>query len=353
MFADEMDLLLLTAWRWTCKTNYHQAVSLFKHSLTARLDCFVPYLPKLVDIMNDHRTVFGGEFALAFIVRDDSYHHKTLEIFIGDFMFDPPIRDRIDRQWHMTHTLFFALPHLIAQTLLICMKNGYTIYMHQSFTPSVVAPVTHTPCTVLSNFVTGYGFTCSHPRLTLHLRALLANQELAFIDLFDRSLLGNLDRMGFPIEVSPSAWTEYRRARTLLLTGVASATDDDDDDVENSETGRTGNRCQECWRDLYICPTQGRFFGDKGSFVDFFDPLSGGETHCAENNIPPLGPMIVWHVMYTFDCDEGCDLYDEVLEEGIASIPALFRNAYDPYSEIRNLIIDRNDRMYWLQRAER
>lgn len=352
MFADEMDLLSLTAWRLTCKTNYRQAVSSFRRSLTARLEKFVPYPHTLVDIVNNHHAVFGGEFALSFILREDSYCPNTLEIFAADFMFEKIcdavldnrlFQELIERRSYTTNTLFYALRRHIAQSLLIRMTNGSTIYIHQSYTASPTAPITRAPCTALSNYVSGYGFGCSHPRLTLHRRALLADQELPFVDLFDRTVLDNLNRLRFSVEVSPSSWVEYRRAPPLYPPGHLALCDDHDDDghaVSDHTDTDSAPDSEECWRHLYICPTQGRFFGDKGSFVDFFDPLDGDEQYCVENNIAPFGPMVVWRVMSTFDCDEGCDLYDDVLEEGVTSIPVLFRK--DPYAEIRELILDRN-----------
>ena len=351
MFADEMDILTLTRWRLTCKSNYRQATSSLRRSLTTRLDAFVPYSHKLVDIVTEHRAVFGGEFALSFILRDDTYQPNDLEIFASDSSFenlcaavldDQPIRDRIERRSFTTHTLFNALRRLVARTLLIKMTSGRTIHIHQSYTASPSAPITRVPCTALSNFVTAYGFGCSHPRLTLDRRALLADQEVPFMQKFDDDALKNLEAIRFSLEVSPAAWPEYSRSAAPDVPDEPTV--DIPEDAATVDTIQGGaaddlDGSEECWRHIFICPSQGRYFGDVGSFVDYFDPLDGAEALCVERNIAPFGPMMVWRVMSTFDCAEGCDLYDDVLDEGVTSIPVLFKK--DPYSELRDLISDR------------
>ena len=48
--------------------------------------------------------------------------------------------------------------------------------------------------------------------------------------------------------------------------------------------------------------------------------------------------MVMWRVLSSFDCDEGCD-FDDVLEEGVTTIPVLVQR--DPYGEMLDVISDR------------
>ena len=98
-----------------------------------------------------------------------------------------------------------------------------------------------------------------------------------------------------------------------------------DDDVLGTETGEYFFKPEECWREHYLCPSQGRFFGDRGSFVDFFDPLRGGEEYCAQNNVAPFGPMVIWRVLSTFSCEGGCDIYNDAIDAGVPPIPVMIR----------------------------
>ena len=103
---------------------------------------------------------------------------------------------------------------------------------------------------------------------------------------------------------------------------------------------------QSCSRRFYTCPSQGRFFGDHGSLVIFFDPLGGDSAYCEEHNIAPFGPMILWRIISSFSCDDGCD-FDDILEEGVTSIPVFIKR--DPSGELRDVVSDRymgNEHVY-------
>ncbi|KAI1782639.1 hypothetical protein LXA43DRAFT_905154 [Ganoderma leucocontextum] len=338
-------MFTLTNWRLTCKTNYHQCSAALRRSLLTLLQPFVPFPSVIVDIIRENHCLLGGEFALSFLLRDPTYKPADLEIYTSDFEFeavcdailgDLNIRTQIRAYERSTTTTFATLLRLIAQTLSIRLLNGRSIYIHRSYTTSAAAPLSRTPCTALSNFVTAYGFGCSHPSLTLQRRGLLADQETPFLSDVDSSIMDNLRAHRFSLAASPAAWPEYRCSfipRDL----------DDPSDLVPVESAilkpDASTTADDCWRHQYICPSQGRYFSDRGSFVDFFDPLGGDEAMCVDNNIAPFGPMVVWRLMSTFECDEGCGFYDDVLEEGVTSIPVLFKK--DPYGELRDIVSDR------------
>ena len=443
MFADEMDMLSLIRWRLTCKTNYHQASAALRRTFIHLLNPFVPSPCTLIDIVSKYRGIFGGEFALAFILRDPTYVPQRLEIFSSDFdhdalcdaiLDDPSIRMKIAERSIITNSVIDALRLLVSRTLVIRTTGGKTIYVHRSYTNSPCAPVSRAPCTALSNFVTAYGFACSHPRLTLNRRALLADIDLTNQYGINRDIQKDLINHKFTLSVSPAAWLEYmhkppanqREALVFLphtkdhnvsaihdgpdvpqdgvdpyeapivcLAGAHALGDTPRDDNLNGNAGLAvapplegtaegqntldvegtlgpqegpaseedrenadapdnvegpdddegiyhtdmPGLAEECWRHLFICPSQGRYFGDRGSFVEFFDPLNGDETLCADNGVAPFGPMVVWRVLSSFDCAEGCDIYDDVLEDRITSIPVLINK--DPYGEVQDVVSDR------------
>ena len=329
MFADMMDIRSLLRWRSTCSVNYIHGTASLRRTLMTRLQPFIPSPLHFVDIVTQHGAVIGGELALSFFLRHEDYRPSCLEIYASNFQYndlctaildEPDIKQCVEKHVFLTSSVYHAMTRLVAETLIIHMKNGRTLYVYQSYTCSSSAPVTRSTCTALSNFVTGHSFGCSHPVLTLAGRGLLADRELMFLSARDNLSIDNLLAHGFSLAVSPTAWPEYRR-------------DIDDDTLRSAE---------ECWREKFVCPSQGRFFGDKGSLVGFFDPLSADEDKCVANNLAPFGPMVIWRSMSTFDCDDGCDFLDDVLEQGVTSIPVLFRK--DPFGELRDDIADR--RMY-------
>ncbi|PIL26233.1 hypothetical protein GSI_11988 [Ganoderma sinense ZZ0214-1] len=321
-----MDIRSVCQWRATCRTNYQYATSSLRRSLTSRLGAFVPQPLALIDAVTKYGAVFGGELALSFILRLEPYTPLFLEIFASNYQYErlcetivdnPSITALIDSHVILNSSLFRALRRLVAQTLAIRLTNGKTIYVHQSYTCSPSAPIARATCTAFSNFVTEYSFGCSHPELTFARRALLSDEEIPHFTPQDSQSLDRLLAHEFSLAISPTAWPEYRR----------------------NMDGDTLVSAEECWRHRFLCPKQGRFFGDRGSLVGFFDPLAHYEARCVKDNLPPFGPMVIWRLMTSFDCDDGCEYLDDVLEQGVVSIPVLFKK--DPFGELRDCVSDR------------
>ena len=136
MFADEMDMLSLIRWHLTCKTNYHQASAALRRTFIHLLNPFVPCPRTFINVVSKHRGIFGGEFALAFILRDPTYMPKRLEIFSSDFdhdalcdaiLDDPSIRTKIAEHSIITNSVLDALRLLVSRTLVIRTLDGKAI----------------------------------------------------------------------------------------------------------------------------------------------------------------------------------------------------------------------------------
>lgn len=326
MIVDEMDIRTICQWRATCQETYRQACSSLRGCLTKRVRAFVPQPHAFVDLVTRHGAVFGGELALSFVLRHEIYRPSHLEVYASNYQYhrlcgailnDPELLPFIARHTVVTNTVSHTLRRLVAETLIVHLTNGKDVYVHQSYTCSPSAPITHSFCTALSNFVTAYSFGCSHPELTLTGRSLLADHALSFMADQDWQSLDRLLSYGFYLAISPTAWPEYRREM--------------DGDILRSP--------EECWRERHVCPNQGRFFGDFGSLVRFIDPLGDDEDRCMKNNLPPFGSMVVWRLSSTFECEHGCKYLDEVLEHGVTSIPVLFWK--EPFTCIRECASDR------------
>ena len=218
MFADNMDVYTLTMWRLTCKANYHQGSASLRRTLVALLRHFVPFPSTLIAIMRMHHAIFGGELALAFFLRDDSYIPADLEIFTTEFEFDavcnaivadPHVHSNVHTVRSRSNGALFTIRRLVSQTFQVQLVTGKSIYVHRSYTCSAASPLTRSPCTALSNFVTPYSFGCSHPTLTLSRRALMADQEPSYLLDVDMSIMNHLRAHQFSLAVSPSEWPEY------------------------------------------------------------------------------------------------------------------------------------------------
>ena len=220
MFADEMDIMSLTQWRLTCKTNYYQAVGSLKQSLTKMLDHFVPNPDFLLRTINKTRSVIGGEFALAFLLRDLSMLPKQLDVYASDYEFtalctylleDPDISRTITQYTRTQNPVLDALRLLVSSVLIIETTKGTSIRIHRSYMASSAAPLSRASCTALSNFITAHGYGCSHPLLTLNRRALIADQDIPQLFALNVDVQDRLIKHGFSLAFSPIAWLEFRR----------------------------------------------------------------------------------------------------------------------------------------------
>ena len=145
MFADNMDVYTLTRWRLTCKANYHQGSASLRRTLFALLRPFVHFPSTLIAIMTTHHAIFGGELALTFLLRDDSYRPTDLEIFTTDFEFedvcnaimaDPHIHPNIHGVRSRANAALFTLCRLVSHTFQVQLVSGKSIYVHRSYTSS-------------------------------------------------------------------------------------------------------------------------------------------------------------------------------------------------------------------------
>lgn len=333
MIADELDIKTLCQWRATCKQNYTQGTASLRRSLMKTLNPFVPNPSSFVDLVKTQEALIGGEVALAFILRDSSYSARDLEIFATPLRFgelcDAVLKDlgdvRVRTTSRVEHSIPFALQRLISITFQVELSNGRSIHIHSSFTCTAVAGIARTITTALSNYVSGHGFACSHPHLTLLRRGLLADIALDARNHVDFRVMGNMVSQGFHFAVSPSAWPEY----------------------QYSFRDNAPSDAFQCCRSLYVCPSQGRFFGDPGSFVNYFDPLRGDAARCVLRLLPPYGSMLVWRLWTTFRCSENCDEIDEFLGDGLTSTPVLF--VRDSRGSARDIVVHTLDGRKTLQ----
>ena len=70
---------------------------------------------------------------------------------------------------------------------------------------------------------------------------------------------------------------------------------------------------RSCLRSTYLCPQQGRYFGDKGSLVAVIDLFQTGIQDLKSRSLPPYGIMAAWRLPSDVLCDERCDEVDEIV----------------------------------------
>ena len=264
-----MDLPSLVCWRKTCTANHAQSTASLSRTLDWLVNVFVSHPTALLRLITEFRAVIGGEVALAYVRRHVPFRPRSLEIFVGRVEYEALCRAILSDP-HLSRDVVLASDHVVSyplctqrdivETLQLRLRSGLGIQVRRSSTLSPLSPVTRAPCTALMNFVSAQSFGCAYPRLTLNGRALVCDMGAGNVDLADAAAREAVIDMGMDIGDTPARWPEYC---------IWSAT------PSNVET------VTACWRTHFICPGQGRYFGDAGSFVGLVAPLDcGAEGKC-------------------------------------------------------------------------
>ena len=312
MIADEMDIASVICWRQTCTANYAHAVGSLERKLVQLVDLFVTYPTALLRVVTEFNAVIGGEVALAYILRDVPIRPHSLEIFASRLQYEAICRaiisdpllsvDIVDATTLKAHYTL-CTQRDITQTLQLRLRSGLEMHVRRSSTLSPLSPIARVPCTAFMNFVTPQSFGCAYPRLTLNHQSLLSDLATGAADHLDEAARKLLVDVGIDAAVRPSHWREYR---------IWSRTPSDMDTVN------------ACWRSHFICPEQGRFFGDRGSFVDFISPLECGAVELRIRRAPPFGCTIVWRLSSSYECVMSCEGRDRLLPNGVTSQAIMF-----------------------------
>ena len=308
-----MDMPTLLAWRATNRSNYADVRSELQSSLHRLLADFVPSPPALLSLVTRTRALLSGEFALCYLLRDDSFVPYSLDIYVGSVWFDVFIDSfGVSRELSGYQTTWtsnnFDDRHVdtrhVTDSLDISLSNGRSIIIHAAASSSACHAIACSPSSLGTTFVTEFSFATAYPRLTFSRRAivcyaLLAESSPSEIDAYQR-----IRNNGFSFEEDPASWTEYSGEQ---YSGVELPPFD-------------------CLRSLYMCPQQGRYFGDEGSMVCFMDTLSVDVTLLKDRCIPPYGIMAVWRLPSSVACDAQCDEFDDILAPGVLVTSLMFED---------------------------
>lgn len=261
----------------------------------------------LPDILWQHldetRSVVGGLGALSFFLLAPNLRPSALDIFVSSDQ-EANLRQRLAddeelelqegpvRVWRPLERQEFT--SLVARTRTYWCAHGRSLNIHTSTSLSPLDPIAASVTTALCNWVSASVFACGYPALTLRRRAV--GRELFRRDTVVATLYWHLLHVGFEINTDPSAWDDYR----ALLS-----------DADNDSQ-------QPCMRSLYLCPTQGRFFGDPGSLVNVFVVKEIDHDALRASHQPPYGIATVWRRGRGRQaCDGPCTDRDPLLPQGV------------------------------------
>ncbi|KAI0711626.1 hypothetical protein C8Q76DRAFT_694496 [Earliella scabrosa] len=305
-----MDMPTLMRWRATCRTTYTECKASIDRDIGRILRPFFPDFEPLLDLMTEHRAVVGGVAALSLVLRDPSVTCDVLQMYAGCYMYRYLI-EKLSSSSVLSRQIVvreatevpsqISVERDIAAATTFVLKTGKFFVVYKSGVISACSTLSRSPSTAHMTFFTQHTFACAYPALTLARRAILSDMRLETKCETDAAVNSALTRAGFEFDVDPRRWPEYNIPIHGGIPPMSYA----------------------CLRDLYLCPVQGRYFGDRGSLVGFFDPLSPMIPHLRALHVPPFGAMVAWRLLTTFDCAASCDITDRVLHEWLVSTPIL------------------------------
>ena len=320
-----MDLPTLLTWCNTCNINYAHATAALKRTLTRNINQFLSQPIVLLDVISRYGAAIGGEVALAFVRRHQPVQPRTLEIFVGaslhgafcaELLSDNRVIPDVVGTAVAASRYPYILERDVLKTVQINLRGGQSIYIRQSSTLSPLSPIARSICTAMVNFVTPHSFGCAYPALTLDDKSLVSDIRQNSMSDFDVRLMQTLAEQHIDSASDPASWPQYRTW---------------------SPTPAVPDTTKACWRSHFICPEQGRFFGDHGSLVGFVDPLGMPAATLQERGAPPFGTAVVWRLSPTYRCPLSCETHDSTLPVGQTSTAViLIRDPFAPRRRGRN-----------------
>ena len=172
-----MDIPTLLSWKATCTRNYLDVADELRDSLRRLLADFVPSPTALLSLITRTRSLISGESAIQYMLRDEAFLAKSLDIYVGSVLFHTFIDDfghdrtlsGYQTSWTLnTHNEPYAYTRQVRQSLQVRLSTGKTIYVHASSTASACHPIACSPSSVGTTFITEFCFATAYPRLTLN-----------------------------------------------------------------------------------------------------------------------------------------------------------------------------------------
>ena len=313
VLIDNMDLETLMQWKLACRASLSEVNRGLRRTLHDMILRFLPRPKEFLRILTECHALIGGVFALAFMLRDPTVAVKNLDLYTSEMWFQVLLEYLVYSPFISHHTIFNGISHCtvgyrrkrtIRRRAFFVTSTGLHIQIHESCTVSACSPIAGSWTTALMNFVTENSFGCAYPRLTLQRRGLLSDlaMDSTFMTQDDFRAMAFMLLHNVHFALDATAFPEFRQYRVP-------------DRVQH---------IIPCLRHLYLCPDQGRYFGDPGCLLAFIHPLCETHSDAQRRRVPPYGFMVAWRLWTSYVCEGRCAYNDYVLQEGIVAIPTLF-----------------------------
>ena len=267
----------------------------------------------LLKVITWSQAIVTGEAALAFIMCNRSLLTDVLEICVSaqasdDLVDDfrkaqgatPAISDMEWPTWSCERPTVFPFKTTAKRFIHIIASN----------TSSPFTPMTTYPTSALFNYFDNYLFSCAYCNLTMNGRGVAP--ELPLLDAEDGERIQRMvDNADFKISQWPAS-VAFPNQPFAFFDHLALWNHPDEQNLVNST----------CLRTTYQCPGQTRFFGDRGSLVEFFAPHLLNYSVMAHLGYAPYGMMAIWR-MPGSECDLRCNGSDYRLRGSCSEVSSM------------------------------
>ncbi|KAL1942567.1 hypothetical protein VTO73DRAFT_6169 [Trametes versicolor] len=322
LIADCCDLPTLLTLRLVSGDLGEHVESILDIDRTALLDHYVPDSGALLEHMEATGAIVGGLAALSFVLRDVSIRPAALAIYVGSDQGEY-LEQLLDEDEDLDLEFIaeadhdpldhFATPAHTTRMVTYRCRSGRFLKLYTSISISSLDPIAVSPTTALINWMSTRAFGCGYPALTMNRQAIgtsIADQLPGVPALF--TLLAS---HGFDTRPTPWFWRSY---------------------VSAVLAPHWGPWFRPCLRQLYICPSQGRYFGDAGSLLNIFDLHGTDHDQMRARHQLPYGVSLAWRLCFGGGpCDGCCSSSDPLLPEGVGTVaavmvsqPIIFRATY-------------------------
>lgn len=306
----DCDIPSLLALRLTSRSLRAEVTAILLAEKTNLLRFYVDRADGLWQHLEEAGAVVGGLAALNFLLRAPrSVRYSTLDIYVASDR-GTTLEERLEADdtlaltngpvdlWHPDY--LHETSRQVARTRTYICPNGKLINVHTSQSLSALEPVAASLTSALCNWVSAYAFACGYPELTFNHRAL--GREILRRDTTVASLYIRLQNYGFDIKPDPWVWPHYTALVPLPL-----------------------NNCElPCMRAIFLCPSQGRYFGDHGTLINVFDLENCDHQRLRSLHQPPYGIATAWRRWSgRRRCNGPCSENDALLPTGTLTMAVI------------------------------
>ena len=215
-FIEAADIIALTSWRQTCRAFYTVVATVLRRRYIACITPFVADTDYFNGLLRACGAVISGSVALQFVLQNESWVPRDLDIYVPDRMFDTFISVAKRESRMRLKLLPASIPFRrlsgrggsngIREVYRFETSSGREVDVIRSAVNSPVTPLNCFWSTLVINFITPDGCACGFPERTLAHKGLLKSNPTTDRD---KEAIAKYEGRGFTFISNAGSKTVY------------------------------------------------------------------------------------------------------------------------------------------------